>query len=542
MSAKGEFRTVSPDLQIGTSPVRPGSREPWFTPGDVDGFFGLFFSGFPDLLLIVALAPICGFPAQFVASRILPGAAISVLAGNLFYALQARRLALRTGRSDVTAIPFGVNTPTIFAYVFLIMGPIYASTHDADLAWHAGVFASLLSGAIQTLCAFGADWLRRNTPSAALLCPIAGLSLAYLCMGFVFGVFDQPAVALLPMLVLFAVYGANLRGGFRLPFRIPPALLAIALGAVLVAVMRHLGLYTAPVAAIARPALYVPHAVNVLRIFGHPQWWSYLAIIAPLSLLDVAGGLMILEATRLAGDEFETRSSLLTNGICTMLAAALGSPFPTSLYIGHAAHKANGARTGYSLLNGALTCLLCITGVLPLVLRVIPIEVAAPVVIWFGLITVGQAFTEVPRAHAVAVAMGLLPLVAQWAISLLSTVLAAAGSSLQKVAPLLDSNAAIGGLFALGQGSLLISLLWAAALACIIDRRFRAGAAWLGAAALLSTFGLIHAYAVTPGGIEGRLGWWVAPQFTLAYLGGSVFLLVLSAFRPRLLQDQTRAD
>ena len=26
---------------------------PWITSGDIDGFFGLFFSGFPDLLLIV---------------------------------------------------------------------------------------------------------------------------------------------------------------------------------------------------------------------------------------------------------------------------------------------------------------------------------------------------------------------------------------------------------------------------------------------------------------------------------------------------------
>lgn len=251
---------------------------------------------------------------------------------------------------------------------------------------------------------------------------------------------------------------------------------------------------------------------------------------------------MILESTRLAGDQFETRSSLLANGLCTMLAATLGSPFPTSLYIGHAAHKANGARTGYSLLNGLVTCMVCVTGVLPLVLRIVPIEVAAPVVIWFGLITVGQAFTEVPRAHAVAVALGLLPLVAQWAISLLSTVLAAAGSSLQKVAPSLDSSAALGGLFALGQGSLLISLVWAAATACIIDRRFRAGAAWLGAAAVLSSLGLIHAYVLTPAGLEARLGWWVAPQFSIAYLGGAAFLLLLEGFAGRLSKTDFGAD
>src|SRR6202453_5230134 len=207
----------------------------WFTAGDVDGFFGLFFSGFPDLLLIVGLAPVCGFPLSFVASRILPGAAISTLAGNFFYAFQARRLARREGRSDVTAIPFGVNTPTIFAYVFLIMGPVYVRTHDANMAWHAGVFASLMSGIVQTAGAFFTDWLRRNTPRAALLSPLAGLALAYLCLGFVFGVFQQPAVALLPMIVLFTLYASRV----RLPGRIPPALVAIGIGAGLVAILRH---------------------------------------------------------------------------------------------------------------------------------------------------------------------------------------------------------------------------------------------------------------------------------------------------------------
>jgi hypothetical protein len=135
-----------------------------------------------------------------------------------------RRLAQREGRSDVTAIPFGVNTPTIFAYVFLIMGPIYTRTHDANLAWHAGIFASLLSGIVQTAGAFCTDWLRRNTPRAALLSPLAGLALAYLCLGFIFGVFQQAAIALLPMLVLFTLYGSHL----KLPYRLPPVCLPSA--------------------------------------------------------------------------------------------------------------------------------------------------------------------------------------------------------------------------------------------------------------------------------------------------------------------------
>src|SRR6202034_3162801 len=122
-------------------PNSDSGRARWFVPGDWDGFFALFFSGFPDLLLIAGLAPFCGFSARMVTTRILPGCALSIFAGNIFYAWQAHRLAQRTGRTDVTAIPFGVNAPTIFIYVALIMQPVYERTHDPNLAWQAGLFA-----------------------------------------------------------------------------------------------------------------------------------------------------------------------------------------------------------------------------------------------------------------------------------------------------------------------------------------------------------------------------------------------------------------
>jgi AGZA family xanthine/uracil permease-like MFS transporter len=502
----------------------------WFTPGDLDGFFGLFFSGFPDLLLIVGLAPICGFPLSFVAGRILPAVAFSILAGNVFYAWQARRLARREGRTDVTAIPFGVNTPTIFAYFFLIMGPIYTRTHDANLAWHAGVFASMVSGLVQTAGAFCTDWLRRNTPRAALLAPLAGLALAYLCLGFIFGVFQQPAIALLPMLVLLTLYGSHL----KLPWRMPPALLVIALGAVLVAVLRWLHIYNVPPPVVPALQLYLPHVFNIFPLFTHRAYWSYLAIILPLAALDTLASLMILESVKLSGDDYATRPSLLMNGLGTLGAACLGSPFPTTLYLGHAAHKANGARSGYSLLNGVVTLLLCTTGILPVVLRFVPLEVAAPVVIWFGLITIGQAVVDVPPNQAIAVVIGLIPALAQWATSIADVVARKAGSSLMAVAPRMGSDLAMGGLIALGQGSLLTSMVWSAMMALIVQRRFQAAAAWTAVAAVLSAVGIIHAYTLSPNGVESQIGWWVSPSFTLAYAGGAAFLLLCAWYARQL--------
>jgi AGZA family xanthine/uracil permease-like MFS transporter len=94
-----------------------------------------------------------------------------------------------------------------------------------------------------------------------------------------------------------------------------------------------------------------------------------------------------------------------------------------------------------------------------------------------------------------------------------------------EVAPRMGGDLAMGGLIALGQGSLLTSMLWSAALALMVQRRFVPAAAWLAAAAGLSAIGIIHAYTLSSNGVESLIGWWVAPEFTLAYAAGAMFLL-----------------
>jgi AGZA family xanthine/uracil permease-like MFS transporter len=482
----------------------------------------LFFSGFPDLLLIASLTPLCGLPQQLVTGRILPAVAFSILFGNLFYAWQAYRLARISGRDDVTAIPFGINTPTIFAYVSLIMLPVYEHTHDANLAWHMGIFASLVSGVVQSASAFCIDWLRRTTPLAALLSPLAGISLAFLCLGFVFGIFQIPAVALLPAVILLATYASRM----RLPWHIPSGLLAMVVGGIIVVLLRLLHLYQLPPQPpLLPPGIYLPRPVNLYQIIVLGEGWRYASIFLPLSLLDTIVSLQILESVKVAGDDYPTKSSLLVNGLATLVGAALGSAFPTTLYIGHNAHKANGARIGYSILGGVASATLCLTGLVPAVLRFVPLEVVAFVVVWFGLAMVGQAFREVPAAHSVAVALGIVPMLAQWVTQIVDLAVRKTGGDLMTVAPRFGGELAIYGMIALGQGALLTSMIWAAALVWIIERRFLPAAAWMLAAAGLSCFGVIHAYQLSAQGIENHLGWWVAPEFTLGYLASALFLL-----------------
>ena len=72
-------------------------------------------AGLAGLGLAITDVRVFGFPSDLVLYRIVPGTALGVLVGDLWYTWLARRLARKTGRTDVTAMPFGIDTPSLFA-------------------------------------------------------------------------------------------------------------------------------------------------------------------------------------------------------------------------------------------------------------------------------------------------------------------------------------------------------------------------------------------------------------------------------------------
>src|SRR5512138_1807889 len=208
-----------------------GSFTPaWFVRKDLDGFFGLMIDNLIQLILIVSLCrELIHLPDSYIFGRILPGAAISILVGNVFYAWQAHRLARETGREDVTALPYGINTVSLFAFVFFIMVPIYQETKDPIWAWKVGLVACFLNGVIEIAGAFIAETVRRVTPRAALLSALAGIAITFISMDFTFKIFARPLVALLPMAIIFVAYFAHQ----KLPLGLPGGMVAIAIGTVL---------------------------------------------------------------------------------------------------------------------------------------------------------------------------------------------------------------------------------------------------------------------------------------------------------------------
>ena len=154
------------------------SQMRWFVRGDVDGFFGLALDNLVQLLVLSELCRmVLEFPEALVYGRILPGAAVSLLVGNLFYAWQAMRLARSTGRQDVCALPYGINTVSLFAYVFLVMLPAKLAAEAAGApdpargAWQAGLVACFGSGGIERRGSTLSQRNRRSTPRAARLLP-----------------------------------------------------------------------------------------------------------------------------------------------------------------------------------------------------------------------------------------------------------------------------------------------------------------------------------------------------------------------------------
>lgn len=499
----------------------------WFVRGDLDGFFGLFIDNLLQLMIISVLGrAVCGFPPELINGKILPGAAISILVGNLFYAWQARSLARRTGREDVTALPYGINTPSVLAYVFLIMGPVYQETGDAHAAWRAGLFACALGGVMEVLGAFCGDWLRRHTPRAALLSALAGIAITFIAVGFVFQIFASPAMALLPMMLILVAYASRV----RLPGGIPGGLLALLVGTGLGWIMRWWGFPGFEPAAEpvqAQLQMVKPAWADLWPMITSPVGWSYFSVIFPMTLFNVLGSLQNLESAEAAGDHFDTRPSLLVNGIGSLCAAAFGSAFPTTIYIGHPGWKAMGARYAYSALNGVVITLVCVSGAMPLLLRIVPLEAVLGILVWIGLIVTAQAFQETPKRHALAVAMGLLPSLAAWALVLVDTSVRKAGSTLLETAPRFGADLYIYGIIALSQGFILTAMILAAILAWMIDRHFVKAAVWALVGAGLSATGIIHAYELTARGVQNHFGWCAAPGFVLGYALTAIVLFAL---------------
>ena len=253
---------------------------PWFKREDVDGFFALFQNNLANFALLAILMVAIGFPAEVVFKHAIPGAAVAVAAGNFYYAYMARRLAQKEGRSNVTALAYGISTPVQFVYLYGVLAPALKVTGDPVLAWKIGVGACLFGGLIEMLGSLIGPWLSRNLPRAAMLGALAGVAFTLIGGELFFKAFAMPLVGSVVIAILFAGLVAKV----AMPGRIPASLLAIVLGTALAYLLGRADV--AQIAAGAQSIGFYPPLPTFAGIEGiialFTQHSSLLAVVIPI--------------------------------------------------------------------------------------------------------------------------------------------------------------------------------------------------------------------------------------------------------------------
>jgi len=468
-------------------------RNPWFRAGDANAFFALMFDNVANLVILFAiLVGAFGFPRDLVLHRIVPGTAVGVLVGDLIYAGMARRLARRTGRSDVTAMPLGLNAPSVFGISFAILGPAYLATGNAVLAWKVGMAVTVLVGIFKMALSLSGNAVRSALPRAGLLGSIAGAGIALIAFLPLLKVVANPIVGFVALGVILATFFA----GVRLPWGLPGAFVSAAVAVGIHYALRAFGIGPVGVGAAAAatssgPALHlaVPWP-SAEFVGGLSLAWKYLPLALPFAVMTIIGGIDNTESAAAAGDEYDTRGILLTEGFCTLVAGLCGGVVESTPYIGHPAFKKMGAGAGYAVATALFVGLGGMLGYLPLLVNWIPAAAVAPILIYIGLEVLAQGVLATPARHAPAVALAILPSIAFLVSLEMGSLVSAAGPALAHLTgDLADTFRSVR---LLGNGFIVTALLWGAATAELIDQRFRRSALYFGVAAVLSLFGVIH--------------------------------------------------
>jgi AGZA family xanthine/uracil permease-like MFS transporter len=484
----------------------PAAPYRWARPGDVNAFFGLILDNVVNLAILAGiLVGVFGFPADLVYTRMFPGTALGVMVGDLVYTWLAFRLARRTGRDDVTAMPLGTDTPSTIGMAFAVLGPAFVSAklrlpeaEAAVFAWKVGMATMVLIGLFKVVMSFAGEQIRQRIPQAGLLGSIGGVGIALLGTLQLGTILSEPIVGMVALgLILYALVAK-----LRFPLRAPQVLTSVVVGAVLYYVLGALGLSAHPVSA---PAASFPLAFpvpNLGFVDGLPAAVSqYLPLALPFAVLTIIGGIDVTESARVAGDDYRTRDILLTEAVATLIAGVCGGMSQTTPYIGHPAYKAMGGRAAYTLATGLVMGLGGMLGYLAFLAAALPRPALAPILFFIGLEITGQSYLGSPRRHVAAVTFAFLPSLAYLVAiflsqvqggALLSAAVDPAGTMRATGIANPEFIATCGVIVMLANGFILTALLWGGALAFLIDKRLDAAAVTLGCCAVLSFFGLIH--------------------------------------------------
>ncbi len=523
---------------------KAGFKPALWTPGDWNAFFGFGTNILVNMLVLTGLLRfVLKMPDTLVFGRILPALGLMLCLSTFYYAWLAYRLAQKTGRNDVCALPSGVSVPHMFIVTFVIMLPITIKTGDPLKGWSAGLVWVFFQSFILMIGGFIAPYIRKITPRAALLGTLAGVSVTFISMRPALEMYMTPQIGL----VCFAIILMSWFGGVRFPRGIPAGLIAIAVGMAIAWGSNLFGLGLGGLSvkglgdAFANFSFSLPLPA-VGQVFSGFEFLGIILVTAiPFGIYDLVEAMDNVESAEAAGDDYPTTRVLTADGVISLIGCLMGNPFINAVYIGHPGWKAMGGRIGYSAATGIMVVVLAWFGIISVLLALVPVVAISPILLYIGMLIGAQAFQTTPIKHAPAIVLALTPHLAAWAKLQIDTVLGATLTAAQTVGALASDKvdavktAAITslpqqgvlyhGLEVMGGGSILGGLILGAIGVFVIEREFNKAAAFAFAGAVLTYFGFMHGEAV---GVGGGLG--VTPGVALAYAVVAVGFLFAERF------------
>ena len=491
-------------------------RYKWWGRGDIDASFGVFFDGFSKILSATGIMLfVFGMPADIVLGKIVPGIGLAILAGNLWYFYEARELAKRERRQNVTAQPFGIGASQVTGWLYLIMGPVYWQTGDAEFAFQIGLASAFIGGFVEVLGGFIGRWIVRHVPHSALMGNMASSAIVWLSFVGIAMVFDKPVYALLPLFIVVIDYLG--KADKRFP-KIPSGLVAIVLGSVIAWAGGYLTVENLT-SSFSNIGFYPPTFCGGDILKGLRGIFPFLPVIIPLQINNFLSTLQGVESAKAAGDTYPERRSMVMDGCSSILGSLFGNPFPTTVYFGHPGWKELDARAGFSLVNAAAYVLICFTGLTGLLMALVPTEAVMVLLIFVGFSVTSATFQELDKKHVNVVLLSLVPILFQYIQTLISSAVQAAGTTVAEISAdkFAEFSVPIQGIQYLGNGAFLSSLLLAGLLACVVDKRYFASSLFGLVLAGCSFIGMIHAESVALFPPEGVM-------FGVLYLMVAAFL------------------
>jgi AGZA family xanthine/uracil permease-like MFS transporter len=509
-----------------TSAVTAPRSERLWVPGDWNAFFGFGTNILVNVLVLTGLLRfVLKMPDSLVFGRILPALGLMLFLSTVYYAWLAYRVAKKTGRTDVCALPSGISVPHMFVVTFVVMLPILLKTNDPVQAWEAGLTWVFVQSFVLMAGGFIAPIVRRITPRAALLGSLAGISITFISMRPGLLVFETPLIGI----ICLAVILANWFGGVRYFGGVPGGLIAIAVGTIIAwgSNIFGLGYGGLSVAAVGDAVSHFGFSFPIPAVDHVFSGFKYLGVILvtaiPFGIYDLVEAMDNVESAAAAGDSFPTTQVLTADGVISLIGCLLGNPFINAVYIGHPGWKAMGGRIGYSAATGVMVLILSWFGVVALMSALIPVVAILPILLYIGMLIGSQAFQETPRSHAPAIILAMIPQIAAWGKTMIDGALGAAGTNAATVGLDKLGNAGVlyHGLATLGGGATLAGIILGAVTVFIIERQLDKAGWFALAGAILTFFGFIHGE---------EIGFAQSPVVAIGYLAVAAMLFGFARF------------